>query len=73
MNCARPDLWEAGSGNWPVDPTYRTDRPLLAESSHSRPAVTAQSEANFPTFHATRLAANAWRGSLDGARSFHQR
>lgn len=21
MNCARPDLWEAGSGNWPVDPT----------------------------------------------------
>ena len=21
MNCARPDLWEAGLGNWPVDPT----------------------------------------------------
>lgn len=27
MNCARPDLWEAGSGNWPVDPTFR-DQPL---------------------------------------------
>lgn len=24
MNCARPDLWEAGSGNWPVDPTFPT-------------------------------------------------
>lgn len=21
MNCARPDLWEAGPGNWLADPT----------------------------------------------------
>lgn len=32
MNCARPDLWEADSGNWPVDPTFRRYRQLLAAS-----------------------------------------